>query len=47
VGEITTICGFNFHNTGWTHFNESLEAIRIGYLVNINHNVNGPLVLSG
>ena len=47
AGEITTICGFNFHNTGWTHFNESLEAIRIGYLVNINHNVNGPLVLSG
>src|SRR6185295_6984481 len=47
AGEVATIGVFNFHNAGWTHFNESLEAIRIGYLVNISHNVNGPLVLSG
>src|SRR5690242_3509324 len=38
--EITTVLRLDFHSDSVGHLAESLKAIGIDYLVNLNHNIN-------
>src|SRR6476660_954868 len=41
--QIATVGHFNCGGVSWDRFKESLETFGIGYLINVNHNVNWRL----